>query len=151
MSARAFTWPLGGATALMAALALAPWIAGGPTAPTLPHAPGEAAVPRLAALPPFAAYAEIAARPLFLPSRRPNAEAAAAGIETRYRLLGIVIAGSERHALLAPVAGGPGIELAPGGSLDGWKAARIEADSVVLTSPAGHDATIGLKPLPTKR
>jgi hypothetical protein len=151
MSARAFTWSLGGATALMAALSLVPWLARGPSAPPLPRAPSDARAPQLAALPPFAAYAEVAARPLFSPTRRPNAEAAAAGIETRYRLLGIVIAGSERHALLAPVAGGPGIELAPGGTLDGWKAARIEAGSVVLTSPAGHEATIGLKPLPAKR
>jgi type II secretory pathway component PulC len=70
------------------------------------------------------------------------------GIDGRYRLLGLVIAGSARHALIAPIAGGRTLELGEGEAVDGWTVTRIERDRVVLSSPAG-EATLGLTGSPT--
>ncbi len=143
--------PLVIATAAMALLALYPWVLsrGAPAAP--PLAQGEA-LPRLASLPPYADFAAIAARPLFAPTRRPDAAHAASGIAARYRLQGIVIAGTARHALLAPVAGGPAIELAEGGSVEGWTLRKIEDGRVLMASPTQGDATLTIaSPAPTPR
>jgi len=129
------------ATAAMAVLALLPWVTGGAAPAVRPPAAGEA-LPRLAALPTYADFAEITARPLFAPTRRPDAAGVPIGIEARYRLLGIVIAGAARHALVAPVAGGAALELAEGGDVEGWTVRKIEGDRVVLVSPAGATASL---------
>jgi type II secretory pathway component PulC len=100
----------------------------------------------LAALAPFVDYAATIERPLFSPSRRPEAAAAApnaSGIASRYRLQGLVIAGTTRHALVTEIAGGHTQELGEGDALEGWTVTRIEQDRVTLTSPAG-EATLAL-------
>jgi hypothetical protein len=132
------------ATAAMALLALLPWVMGGAVPTLRPPAPSET-LPRLAALPPYSDFAEITARPLFSPTRRPDAASIPIGIEARYRLLGIVIAGTARHALLAPVAGGAALELAEGGSVEGWTVQKIERDRVLLVSPAGAKASLSVQ------
>ena len=150
MSARAAPLPLVAATVAMAALAIYPW-ALGPGAPSVPALAPREALPRVAALPPFSNFAEITARPLFSPTRRPDAGPDNSGIAARYRLLGIVIAGNARHALLMPVAGGAVLELAEGATLEGWSVGKIEGDRVLLTSPTGTDASLVLKaPAPTR-
>ena len=133
------------ANVALAALALWPFLPGRAPAEPAPitAATGDAAQ-KLASLPPFAAFAETSARPLFSPTRRPAPGAAALGIDGRYRLLGLVIAGSARHALVAPVAGGPARELGEGDAVDGWTVTRIERDRVTLASPMG-EATLALK------
>jgi hypothetical protein len=137
--------PLVIATAAMALLALFPWVMG-PAAPAIPPSAPGATLPRLAALPPFADFAAIAARPLFAPTRRPDAARAASGIAARYRLLGIVIAGAQRHALLAPIAGGPALELAEGGTVEGWTLVKIEDGRVMLSSPTLGAASLAMAP-----
>jgi hypothetical protein len=145
VSARAVPLPLVAATAAMAALTLLPWIIG-PTVPAIPAPAARDTLPQLAALPPFADFGAIAARPLFSPTRRPDAAQAATGIAARYRLLGIAIAANARHALLAPVNGGAALELAEGDSIDGWTLRKIADDRIVLSSPTLGDATLALAP-----
>ncbi len=151
MSARSAPLPLVAATLALAALTLMPWLPGRFAPASVPAPAQGEALPRVPALPPFADFAAIAARPLFAPTRRPDAARAASAIETRYRLLGIVIAGAARHALLAPIAGGPALELAEGGAVEGWTVRKIESDRVLLASPAGADASLALKaPAPAR-
>jgi len=118
---------------------------------------GANAPPPLAPLGPFVAYAATIERPLFSPTRRPASLAAAPGaaaIEGRYRLQGLVIAGTARHALVTEIAGGRTRELGEGDALEGWTVTRIEQDRVMLTSPAG-EAMLALpsaaSPDPAKR
>jgi hypothetical protein len=132
------------ANVALAALALWPFLPQRAPAEPAPAAASTGdAGQKLASLPPFADFAETSARPLFAPTRRPTPGAAALGIDGRYRLLGLVIAGSARHALVAPVAGGPALELGEGEAIDGWTVTRIERDRVTLASPMG-EATLAL-------
>lgn len=135
---------LGAALTLFAVLAVSPWLV--PDAGSAPRAEKPAPqAPQLAALPPQAAFSAIVDRPLFSPTRRPvpgSASGNAAGIEARYRLLGLVVSESVRRAWLAD--GTRHFELGEGDKLDGWTVARIEQDRLVLTSPAG-EAVLGLR------
>lgn len=137
--------PLAFASANLVAALLAAWpfVPSRAPAEPAPAAPIEDATPRLARLPPFADFAATSARPLFSATRRPDPAAAMLGIDGRYRLMGLVIAGAARHALIAPVAGGRALELGEGEAVEGWTLARIERDRVVLRSPAG-EATLAL-------
>jgi hypothetical protein len=98
-------------------------------------------------LPPLARFASISERPLFSPSRKPapgeKAAPAGPGIEQRYRLLGLMNTGDSRRALLAE--GKRRFAIAEGGSLEGWRVARIEHDRVVLSSAAG-EVVLSLQP-----
>jgi hypothetical protein len=135
---------------VLAALAAWPWLPNpAPAQSARAVAPPETG-PKLASLPPFADFAETSARPLFSPTRRPAPGAALVGIDGRYRLLGLVIAGTARHALLAPVAGGAALELAEGDAVDGWTVTKIERDRVSLKSAMG-EATLALTGDATKR
>ncbi|HZK92292.1 MAG TPA: hypothetical protein VFC56_19300 [Stellaceae bacterium] len=134
---------LGGAVALLAGLAIWPWLVP-PRAAARPLAAPQAAAPAplLAALPELSTYAAIVERPLFTPSRRapPGAAAAAPGpsIESRYRLVGIMGAGATRKAFVAE--GAHRAEIAEGDLFDGWTVKEIGRDRVLLTSPAGEAA-----------
>ncbi|HVH79352.1 MAG TPA: hypothetical protein VM782_08175, partial [Stellaceae bacterium] len=113
-----------------------------------PVAPTTSSPPlALAALPPLTSYAAIAERPLFTPSRRVSSSAAATtlgpSIESRYRLLGIVVTGPKKKAFFAE--GARRSEVAEGDILDGWRVKEIGRDRVRLTSPSG-EATLVLKP-----
>jgi hypothetical protein len=99
-------------------------------------------------LAPFAAYAGTVNRPLFAPSRRPPQAAAASVLGNdagRYRLVGLVIAGAARHALIADKTTGRSVALGEGQAVAGWVVKRIEADAVILASPAG-EVTLRLTP-----
>jgi hypothetical protein len=129
------------AAALLAALTVWPFL---PAAEPLPLAPAAtpAPPPAPAALPPLARFAAVVERPLFSPSRRPVAaegfDLGSGGLDARYRLLGITIAGDRQRALLAE--GARQFELAVGDSLAGWTVVRIEQNRLVLTSPTGEAA-----------
>ena len=132
-----------GAAAL---LALRPRLAPPAAVANPPVAAANAASAAPAALPSLAPRAEFAAiteRPLFSPSRRPDATAAVVGIASRYRLLGTVVANEKGRALVAPVSGGRAIELGEGDALDGWTVRRVEHDRVLFASPAG-EATLAV-------
>ena len=125
---------------LFADLAAWPWL---PSAASPAPTPVTAIMPPpvLPELPPLGHFAAIEQLPLFSPSRQPhNAErpgvAAPAGIEARYRVVGLIITGSSRRALL--IAGERKIEVGEGDTLDGWKVVRIEPDRMLLSSPAGE-------------
>jgi len=136
--------PLAAANLVAVALVIWPWIRETAPAPT-PQPRGEAEAPKLARLAPFTDFATILERPLFSPSRRPSAvvKPATIAIESRYRLQGIITVGGAWHAIIAPVAGGAGLELGEGDALEGWSVKSIVSDHVVLASPAG-EATLAL-------
>jgi membrane-associated protease RseP (regulator of RpoE activity) len=128
----------------LAGLAAWPWLV--PTAvPARPQAMAgtAASAAALAPLPPVAAFAAMVERPLFAPSRRPEARAAAAAaagpaLASRYRLLGLVGVGAARKALLAE--GARRFEVKEGDALAGGKVVRIEQDRLVLSLPGGEVA-----------
>jgi hypothetical protein len=151
MRRRRFPLPLAAANLVVAALAIWPWLPRRAPAARPPDQRSESEAPKLAKLAPFADFAATEERPLFSPSRRPTAaeKPATVAIESRYRLQGIVTVGAARHALIAPVAGGAGLELGEGDALEGWSVRTIAADHVVLTSPAG-EATLAFGRPPPK-
>lgn len=135
------------ASGLFAALALWPFLPARDP-PPIRSAAAITAPPALAALPPIGRFGAIADRPLFSPSRRPvAAEAAhgtiAAGLETRYRLLGVVLSGREQRALL--LEGTRRVAVGVGDRLEGYTVVRIEQNRLMLNSPAG-DAVLALRP-----
>jgi hypothetical protein len=81
------------------------------------------------------AYADIAARPLFYPSRKPwmppppppapVAAPAAPPPLTNYALVGVVVSGDTRTALIRPPGARTTIMLAEGQDLAGWKLQEI--------------------------
>jgi general secretion pathway protein N len=125
--------------ALLVALAAWPWLPQGPAAQA-PAAAAQNPLPGAALdLPPLASFAAIADRPLFTPSRRPNAAVkglASAAFVARYRLLGLVTTGERRIALLAD--GSRIVEMKEGDALEGWSIKRIEPDRLVLSSAVGE-------------
>lgn len=137
-----------GATAIaFSVVAVWPWLF--PPVPAIrPLAAPAASAPALtlAPLPPLATFAAIVERPLFSPSRRPPPGAAGllgASIESRYRLIGIVVTGPKKKAFVAE--GARHFEIAEGDTLDGWAVSEIGRDRVRLTSSAG-EATLKLLP-----
>jgi len=138
---------------LLAGLTLWPFLPARVPAPK-PPAPAAVPPPTLAPLPPAGNFAGIAERPLFAPSRRPpaaeklTAATPTGGIETRYRLLGVLLAGREQRALL--LEGTHRLELGVGDRLEGFTVARIEHSRVVLTSPAGETELV-VRPAATGR
>jgi len=139
---------LAAAVLLFAGVAAWPWLVS-PAVHDRPPAAGTAApAAALAPLPPLAEFGAIVERPLFLPSRRPEAAIgvagpAAPGAESRYRLLGLVSAGPARKALVAD--GARRFEVKEGDRLDDWTVRRVEQDRLVLSSPAG-EAVLKLAP-----
>ncbi len=129
------------AAVLLLALTIWPWPPGRePASPRAGGAEATAPVAGLPALPPLAQFAATGERPLFSPTRLPAAldkpTPVVTGLETRYRLLGVVITGRERRAMLAE--GARRFELGVGGVLDGCTVARIEQSRLTLTCRAGE-------------
>lgn len=138
------------ANLVVAALAVWPWLPERAHSQRVSAVPGTASdVAAVATLPSLASLTATVERPLFAPSRRAPPTGAAplinAGIESRYRLRGLAIAGAARRALVAEIASGRTIQVGVGDSLDGWTVTRIEQDRVILSSSMG-EATLGLKP-----
>jgi hypothetical protein len=137
------TVALTAAAALLAGAAVWPWLAEPAAASDVAAPVPETGATAIVQLPPLANFAAIVERPLFALSRRPNPTdkaLAAAGAGLRYRLIGIVAAGKDRHALLADPSGPRPIEIGEGAALDGWTVDSIEQDRVILSGPAGAAA-----------
>lgn len=129
-----------GAAALLAAAAVWPWLAKGEADRPRPGAP-EAAVEALTPLPPLSQFSATVERPLFSPTRRPAAAAVqttrtAAPIESRYRLVGVVIVGKAQRAIVTE--GGRRLDLGVGDTLEGFTVNRIEQNRLTLHSAGGE-------------
>ncbi len=91
--------------------------------------------------PPIDAFAETAARPLFMATRRPpepeeeevETEPVAGARLNLFSLLGVVISADERVALVTRRRGGEFLRLVVGQSVDGWLVVTIEPDSMTLS------------------
>ena len=120
-----------------------------PAAASLPAPAEGAAAPTNAsfAMPPLEAYAEVTARPLFFPTRRPAPVQAATVDRVDARslvLVGVILAESGKAALIAR-ANLPGARrVAIGDEIEGWVLAEIDADRVVLRSGT-TEAVLSLK------
>jgi hypothetical protein len=100
-------------------------------------APSEAKLlPPLAAVAPEAAYPETAARPLWIPTRRPAPPTAAASQQTfargQFILQGVTIAGNTRIAMLKEKSTGRVHRVEQGRDLNGLQVAEVEAEKVTL-------------------
>jgi hypothetical protein len=111
--------------------------------PSIPAVPGKPAKPFEARLlPPFdapnpeQAYPEMAARPLFVPLRRPAPTPEAAPKETMKRgqfiLQGVTTAGDTRIALLKEKATGRIVRVEKGHEVNGMRLAEVKPESVTL-------------------
>lgn len=126
--------------------------AGGSTPPPLATAPLRPLPPLPAAfdLPPLASYAEVAERPLFSPARRKPPEAAGQdllGKSSSFVLVGIVISGSGRVALVQHGQPAEMARLGEGQAVEGWTLQSILPDRVVLQHGAS-EVELKLKDLP---
>lgn len=127
---------LGGIIALelSSELSLAPGVtAAAPAAPDIPEVEIEPFVP-----PPPDSFTEIGERPLFVPTRRPfvpppEAEAEAIPVEEPppepllAELVGVVLAGQQRAALVQEQGAAGPRRLAIGQTVDGWRVEEVEA------------------------
>jgi general secretion pathway protein N len=93
--------------------------------------------------PPIESFAVIDDRPLFNPSRKPVAAPAAAALAAApppppsdVVLIGIIIDGVQRLALLHTPASPLSISATVGATVGGWRIAAIEPDHIVLRSGA---------------
>ncbi|HXZ02418.1 MAG TPA: hypothetical protein VEI03_20655 [Stellaceae bacterium] len=120
--------------------------------PPLAAAPPRPLPPLPAAfdLPPLASYGEVVERPLFSPARRRPPEAAGQdllGRSNSFVLVGVIISGAGRVALVEHGHPGEMARLAEGQTVEGWTLQSILPDRVVLQ----HGATeyeLKLKDLP---
>lgn len=111
-----------------------------PAAAPAPAASSVAPAPRQ----PAASYRAIAAHPLFSPTREPYvpppapapANAAADSPLHDYRLLGTVVEGNTRIALLKPPSGGKTIRAVPGQIVAGWTLREITPDTLEFANGA---------------
>jgi len=108
-----------------------------PAGVSKPAAPYEAKLlPALAASDPERSYPEMAARPLFVPLRRPAPPAEPvqqANLKRGlYTLQGVTIAGDTRIALLREKSTGHIVRAEKGKDLNGMKIAEVNPDSVTL-------------------
>ena len=125
---------------VLAAVLAAEYLLGGP--PAVPAsvkrtAPADAKLlPPLAVVAPEQAYPETAARPLFTPTRRPAPEAAAVAQPTfqkgQFVLLGVIIAGNTRTAMLREKANGRLHRVEVGRDVNGIRVSQVDRDTVTL-------------------
>ena len=113
-------------------------------------APGSHAAPAEAKLlPPMTvasaeqAYPETAARPLFIPTRRPAPEAASAAKNAfqkgQYVLQGVIAVGDNRVAMLKEKSTGKIHRVEAGNDMNGVKVSQIEPEQVTLTAGADRE------------
>ncbi len=135
--------------ALAAALGVLIYVESGPPAIELPanaaagserraEAPGPDAAGFT--MPPLRSFAEVLARPLFSPTRRPalDAQAASDAQSSGFTLVGIVIAAGERRALIEH-GQPPRLErVVEGQELDGWTVDAIQPNAVALRRADQH-------------
>lgn len=133
--------------ALLAAVLAVEFYTGGPN---LRPAGGRRAVPAeakllppLVATAPEQAYPEIATRPLFAPTRRPAPPAVVAAQPTIQRnqfvLMGVIMAGDTRIAMLREKSSGRLVRVQRGGEVNGMKVTSIEREAVTLAAGAENE------------
>ena len=96
---------------------------------------GEAKLlPPIVAAAPEQAYPEMVARPLFTPTRRPAPEAVvqSAVVRGQFILLGVIVAGDTRIAMLREKASGRLHRVERGKEVNGMKVTEIEREKVTL-------------------
>jgi hypothetical protein len=89
-------------------------------------------------LPPLASYRDLLQRPLFSPSRRPTAIAAAHLASASLRLTGLVAESGRTIALIRPQDQTGEVRVGPGASLNGWQVAAIDAHGLELVAGRNH-------------
>lgn len=127
------------AAALLAALALEFALGGREATEPKPrrNVPAEAKLlPPLPQVVPEQAYAETAARPLFVPTRRPAPEVATAAAPAfqrgQFTLQGVIVAGGTRTAMLREKANGRVHRLEVGRDVNGVRVIQIDPALVTL-------------------
>ena len=105
--------------------------------PIAPAAPASFAVPDRDSL------AVIVERPVFSESRRPGEAVEGPALALDFTLVGVVISGRERSALVQSPHGGAVQRLAEGEEVSGWIVVDIAPDHIVVR----HDATEAEMPL----
>jgi general secretion pathway protein N len=159
---------LAGALAVLLAVENARFSAAPSPGPGAPPAPPPAASAPPAAFdpPPLSRYAEIGERPLFIPDRRPQPDAAptpvAPGPPAPALLVeGVVLSQDHRYAVIRH-GNPPKLESVPeGATIEGWQVEHIDAGAVSLRSGASTaDYPVGkpgagtpqpLRPTPIRR
>lgn len=105
-------------------------------------------LPPLAAASPEAAYPEIAARPLWIPTRRPAPPVATATqqafVRGQFVLQGVIMAGNTRIAMLKEKASGRIHRVELGRDVNGLHVAEVEPERVTLTQ-GGEREVIDLR------
>lgn len=104
---------------------------------TVQAAPDAGQVPQISPK----ALAEIAARPVFSPSRRPAEKEAARPVARQKRkptvdfeLVGVIATDDRRFALIVPSGSSKAVQLGEGDTYQDWTVSRIDAANVVLLS-----------------
>lgn len=120
-----------------------------PAAASRPAAPAQAKLlPAITPVPAEQAYPETVARPLFTPTRRPAPTQAAAAAPTfnrgQFQLLGVIIAGNAKTAMLREKANGKVHRLELGREVNGIRVASIERDTVTLAQ-GGETEVVSLQ------
>jgi len=108
----------------------------------VPAAEGGAAAPVLAApaaaAPPAAVYADMAARPVFLPSRRPPPAPAGAGAPVAppldFSLVGVVTGPGQTMALVQSPGQAQAVVVHVGSVVDGWTVTRISRSGIEVAA-----------------
>ena len=98
---------------------------------------------------PSGAYSDIAARPLFTPSRRGSGVRAAAVAASSLRLVGLVADQGRTIALVSLDGGRSEVRVGAGASLNGWRVASIDRKGLDLAKD-GRQIRVTLKqPIPS--
>lgn len=123
---------LGAAIAVLLAFAVWPWARWALHAPDLRPEPAAAQTGAAPSLPALEAFHDIAARPLFSPSRRSSATAATATPQG-LRLEGVLVVGAEKRAIIKQ-ADGHTARVREGETIGEWTVRQIEQDRVLLVA-----------------
>lgn len=117
---------------------LGPWQPPQPVVPEVSRVQGEAGGAASAAL------AHALARPVFWPSRRPEAEPseAASGFADNARLLGLIGQGGNAVAIVN--FDGKTARLVPGKSVGGWRFEGLDAGNAVFSRPGGENQRLAI-------
>lgn len=108
-------------------------------------------------MPPLDDFSVIAERPLFSPTRRPaegDAPTAAPRQMLDLTLIGVVLTGEERIAIVTPAGQGKAVRLGVGDSIRGWTLVELEPERATFERD-GEEETLFLAfqtaPTPAKR
>lgn len=109
-------------------------------------------------LPPLSQFQEVVARPLFLKTRRPGANAgtgaatqASADVElSKYVVSGVVIAPEQRYALIRGINDSSLQRVADGQDFHGWTVKAIEKEAVLFTREREEERLPLLRKTPEK-